>query len=362
MKKSLVMSRTRQITCDELAKRISSSRNTTCAVLDVRPFMLYNQSHIQGAINLNCMDRFNRRRLQLGKSSLAELATTKEAKDMLKRRTVREFVVYDEGTTDISQLPPGHPLFMVFSALIEDNREPVLLTGGMTTFGRDFAHLCGSELRPLGFDGPDCVSQLRERADAIEQAQVTQVLPFLYVGNQHDAKNLVNLQSCGITRVLNVTAHVPGYHQQEGISYKTLPAADNGQQNISQYFDEALEFIDCARRHSANVLVHCVAGVSRSPTIAIAYIMKYLPMSMLEAYSLVKSRRPIISPNLNFMGQLLEWEQQCVRLGRGSGLVRGSERREGGSCAEAESAGAACLPGPPTGQQSPCRPLETCTS
>ena len=51
------------------------------------------------------------------------------------------------------------------------------------------------------------------------------------------------LQNCGITRVLNVTAHVPGYHQQQGISYKTLPAADSGQQNISQYFDEAVEFI-----------------------------------------------------------------------------------------------------------------------
>ena len=51
------------------------------------------------------------------------------------------------------------------------------------------------------------------------------------------------MQNCGITRVLNVTAHVPGYHQQQGISYKTLPAADSGQQNISQYFDEALEFI-----------------------------------------------------------------------------------------------------------------------
>ena len=65
-----------------------------------------------------------------------------------------------------------------------------------------------------------------------------------------------------------------------------------------------------AKKNNAIILIHCMAGISRSVTLTIAYLMSHFRMSMQNAYQFVKDKRPAISPNLNFMGQLVEFERE----------------------------------------------------
>ncbi|KAF2896227.1 hypothetical protein ILUMI_09948, partial [Ignelater luminosus] len=63
--------------------------------------------------------------------------------------------------------------------------------------------------------------------------------------------------------------------------------------------------VECS---GGKTLLHCIAGVSRSAALCIAYLMKYHRFSLLDAYNYVKLKRPIIRPNCGFFRQLIEYE------------------------------------------------------
>lgn len=54
--------------------------------------------------------------------------------------------------------------------------------------------------------------------------------------------------------------------------------------------------------------MHCFAGISRSATIIIAYLMRYHNMDLREAHAFVRKQRSFICPNHGFMGQLRRYE------------------------------------------------------
>lgn len=91
--------------------------------------------------------------------------------------------------------------------------------------------------------------------------------------------------------------------------------------DISLYFDEICNII---HKHDI-VLVNCVAGISRSTTFVIAYLMKYYEINLKDAFLYVKKKRDRICPNKKFMTYLYEYEfklfgensltyNECIKL------------------------------------------------
>ncbi|VDO04354.1 unnamed protein product [Rodentolepis nana] len=147
-------------------------------------------------------------------------------------------------------------------------------------------------------------------AEAFESPLPTAVLPHLLIGCQADAMSAEVCADFGVTHVINVSADGEMSPHVASCRFLRIPIHDNGKADIVQYFDKAFAFLDSAKRSGGRVLIHCFAGISRSPTLAIAYLMHNQRITFDEAYNRVKLLRPKISPNFNFIGQLTDFEHR----------------------------------------------------
>ncbi|KAI8609366.1 protein-tyrosine phosphatase-like protein, partial [Chytriomyces sp. MP71] len=75
-------------------------------------------------------------------------------------------------------------------------------------------------------------------------------------------------------------------------------------------FEKCTEVVEAARVLGERVLVHCHAGVSRSSTIVLAYLMRWRGLTLYESWLLTYKARPIIRPNEGFARALQELERE----------------------------------------------------
>lgn len=73
--------------------------------------------------------------------------------------------------------------------------------------------------------------------------------------------------------------------------------------------------------------MHCEAGISRSPTICMAYLMKTQRLRLEEAFDAVRQRRAVVSPNFSFMGQLLQFENEVMASATDSNIENKDDGR-----------------------------------
>lgn len=130
----------------------------------------------------------------------------------------------------------------------------------------------------------------------------------VYLGNYEAASNTQLLRKHKINAVLTVAAGTGLHYSTSSIAnHEVIPAMDVEYYDLSKHFEQCFDFIEKARKNT-NVLVHCWAGVSRSATIVIMYLMRKYEFSLDEAHSFVKKKRRQIYPNPGFVRQLKNFE------------------------------------------------------
>lgn len=134
------------------------------------------------------------------------------------------------------------------------------------------------------------------------------VTEHLYLSNVRAARDSSQLSRCEITCIMNVTETKCSDPPLPQIEYIHIPISDSPLSPLSDHFDEVSDKIQQTAAHGGRTLVHCNAGVSRSAALCLAYLMKHRDMTLLEAHNWVKSRRPLVRPNVGFWKQLIRYE------------------------------------------------------
>ncbi|KAJ8250357.1 hypothetical protein COCON_G00222790 [Conger conger] len=184
------------------------------------------------------------------------------------------------------------------------------LKGGYEYFHSQYPELC-TERKTIPQGETEMQKLVSYHKPDYDQGKPVEILPFLYLGSAYHASREDYLSDLQITALLNISRR-DTQHSRGHFRYKWIPVEDSHRTDISSHFQEAVDFIDCIGKSGGKVLVHCEAGISRSPTICMAYMMKTKGLQLEEAFDFIKQRRPLISPNFSFMGQLLQLESELL--------------------------------------------------
>lgn len=148
-------------------------------------------------------------------------------------------------------------------------------------------------------------------------SRCSEVLPRLYLGNMLTAKNKRELTNLGITDLLTIeTSPLELKELPECVKqYLFISAMDHPCQDIISDFEKSFNFIhEALTDPDRKVLVHCRAGVSRSASLVIAYVMKAKNIPYQAAYDFTLNAREIIQPNEGFVEQLKLYQKMKCNI------------------------------------------------
>ena len=133
----------------------------------------------------------------------------------------------------------------------------------------------------------------------------------LYLSGEAFASNYTALQQAGITAV--VACGCP-CHFEDTFTYLEVRLRDAAEAKVGRFLDSAANFIHTHLARGNGVLCHCKAGICRSTTMVMAYLIKHRGFGVDEALACVRKARSCARPRPEFIealhcfAQSMEWK------------------------------------------------------
>ena len=126
---------------------------------------------------------------------------------------------------------------------------------------------------------------------------IIQIFPWFYVGSCTSAKDKSILDDLEIKTVVNVHQHYD--RKLDTVNQFHFTLSDN-EDNDWKIIMQILDIIN-EQRKLGKILVHCCAGMSRSPFIAISYLSVKEGVDVDEAKQIVAEKQPFLSVHPGLM-------------------------------------------------------------
>ena len=143
-----------------------------------------------------------------------------------------------------------------------------------------------------------------------------QIIPNVWLGNLKAAHDETFLSNAGIQTVFNATKDAP-FHSSIRRRYR-VPVDDNLQdseiRNLELWSYEIVYKLLKEYKEGRPVLIHCHAGMQRSPAITAMFLMTLYHMSADQAKAYIRNKRPIaFLPSANFENAIRGFERSLTQ-------------------------------------------------
>lgn len=141
-----------------------------------------------------------------------------------------------------------------------------------------------------------------------------EVLDGVWLGSYDAARApLSEFESRNIAFVLTVgDDELEPVHLKSGITYCICRCEDEAGTSLLPNFELFHQFIHFAREQNKGVLIHCLAGISRSTTTLVSFMMATDKIDFETAVARVRQHRRFVCPNTGFERQLRAYEHVTV--------------------------------------------------